>query len=150
MPSRTRLIPIILVAVLAIAALLLPVPLPQFTGRVRVLRVDARQFAFEPATLRVDQGDTVTLELQALDAIHGLYLDGYDVQIKAEPGHIARATFVVDRAGKFKFRCSVSCGTLHPFMIGELRVGTNWPLARALTAGGLALAAAMLFFWRRA
>lgn len=150
MPTRTRLIPIRILAVLAVAALLLPVPAPDGTGRARVLRVDARQFAFEPASLRVNQGDTVTLELQALDAIHGLYLDGYGVQLKAEPGHLARATFVAGRAGKFKFRCSVSCGTLHPFMIGELRVGTNWPFARALAAGGLALAAAMLFSWRRA
>jgi cytochrome c oxidase subunit 2 len=90
--------------------------------------------AYEPGRVRVNQGDRVTLKLESTDVVHGLYVDGYDVDIRAQPGLPAEATFVADKAGKFKFRCSVSCGAMHPFMIGELVVGPNLPFGRAVAA----------------
>jgi len=74
--------------------------------------------------------------------VHGLYVDGYDVETVAEPGQPGRIVFVADRPGTFRLRCSVTCGDLHPFMVGKLRVGRNpwlWKGA-ALTLWGMALA----------
>ena len=106
-------------------------------------------FAFEPSTLTVQKGDTVTIHLESLDAQHGLFIDGYDVNIQAEPGKSAQATFVADKDGKFKFRCSVTCGVLHPFMIGELTVAPDFPFARAVLATLIASVGAVGYFWRR-
>lgn len=131
---------------LVLAALGAPLPQVRPTGQARHIRVEARQFAFDPGSIRVDYGDIVTLDLEAMDAIHGLYLDGYGVNLKAEPGHRAQTTFVADKVGKFKFRCSVSCGGLHPFMIGELRVGSNLPFARAIAAMVIAATGGFIFF----
>lgn len=131
---------------LVLAALGTPLPQGRPTGQARHIRVEARQFAFDPGSIRVDYGDIVTLDLEAMDAIHGLYLDGYGVNLKAEPGHRAQTTFVADKVGKFKFRCSVSCGGLHPFMIGELRVGSNLPFARAIAAMVIAATGGFIFF----
>ncbi|HSM56192.1 MAG TPA: cupredoxin domain-containing protein [Candidatus Sulfomarinibacteraceae bacterium] len=104
----------------------------------RTVRLEASQYRFVPGTVSVNRGETVTIELVATDVVHGLYLDGYGLQIEADPGQTARLTFVADRAGTFRFRCSVSCGAMHPFMIGKLRVGQN----NLLWAGaGLALLA---------
>lgn len=134
---------------LVLAALGAPLPQGQGTGQARYIRVEARQFAFDPGSIRVDYGDIVTLDLEAMDAIHGLYLDGYGVNLKAEPGHRAQTTFVADKVGKFKFRCSISCGGLHPFMIGELRVGFNLPFARTVAAMVIAATGGIVYFWRR-
>lgn len=146
--QKNKQIPIsIALFVLAGLTWLFPFQLGTSSGNVRTIAISARQYAFDPAVIQVQRGDTVTIHLEALDAVHGFYLDGYDFNLKAEPGHSAQGTFLADRAGKFKFRCSVTCGNLHPFMIGELRVGPNLPLYRAIAALTLAVLGALIWFW---
>ncbi len=128
--------------------MLVPLPFPASTAEARTIDIQARQFAYTPGTIQVQRGDTVTLKLEAMDAMHGLAVDGYDVNIQAEPGQSATATFVADREGKFKFRCSVSCGALHPFMIGEMQVSPEFPLGRAIVATVIASLGAVLYFWK--
>jgi cytochrome c oxidase subunit 2 len=129
---------------LAVAALFAPLPERVMQPVDRHVTLDARMFAFAPARLRVERGERVTLTLHSVDVVHGVYLDGYGVEVVAEPGKPATARFVADRAGKFRLRCSVTCGSLHPFMIGELVVGPNLPFWRAtaalvvVTVGGVA------------
>ena len=123
-----------LTGLLALTALIAPLPSAASAAAERTIMLDARMFAYTPGRLRVNQGDRVTLTLQSSDVVHGLYIDGYGVDIQAQPGQPAEATFVADRLGKFKFRCSVSCGAMHPFMIGELVVGPNIPFWRAVAA----------------
>ena len=123
-----------LTILLALAALLIPLPLAEAAPVEHHIELDARMFAFSPSRVQVNRGDTVTITLRSEDVVHGVYVDGYDVNIIAEPGKPAQASFVADRRGKFRFRCSVTCGSLHPFMIGELVVGPNLPFWRATTA----------------
>lgn len=114
----------------------------------RIIRIAASQYQFDPGVVHVNRGDRVTIELVATDVVHGLYLDGYGLQMTADPGQTERLTFVADRPGTFRFRCSVTCGAMHPFMIGKLRVGDN-----RLFWGGAGLAVmgvvAGLFLGRR-
>jgi heme/copper-type cytochrome/quinol oxidase subunit 2 len=131
-----------------LAAILLPIPAPMLAAQTHTISLNARAYAFEPGALTVQRGDTVTLHLEAADTVHGLSLDGYDVHLIAEPGKSAAATFVADKEGKFKFRCSVACGALHPFMIGELNVTPNLPFARALLITLVAVIGAAAFFWK--
>ncbi len=135
---------------LTLAAIVVPMPAAASTAapQKRTIDVTARQFAFEPATLDIQRGDTVTIHLESLDAAHGLFIDGYDVDIHAEPGKSAETTFVADKAGKFKIRCSVSCGALHPFMIGELNVEPDFRFVRAAAVTLIATIGAVVFFWR--
>ena len=104
----------------------------------RHFSLQASQYAYAPSQLRVNAGDTVTIELVSTDAVHGLYIDGYDVSMEADPGQNVTLTFVADRPGSFRFRCNVTCGALHPFMIGKLNVGFNNWLIRSI---GLAMLA---------
>ena len=45
--------------------------------------------------------------------------------------------------------CSVSCGPLHPFMIGELIVGPNVPLWRAVGAALVGLVGLFMMVYIR-
>jgi heme/copper-type cytochrome/quinol oxidase subunit 2 len=116
---------------LAVLVLVLPWPARAPRGPEREVVVRARQYAYTPGVVRVGAGERVTLVLEADDVTHGLYLDGYGIDLVAVPGRPARGRLVVDRPGKFRFRCSKVCGPLHPFMLGELIVEPNRPLWRA-------------------
>jgi heme/copper-type cytochrome/quinol oxidase subunit 2 len=110
----------------------------------RSFRIEASRYQYAPESISVNPGDRVTIELAATDVVHGLYIDGYDLNVTADPGQTMQLSFVADRSGSFRFRCSVTCGALHPFMIGKLNVGSNDGLWRAI---GLALLAAIAGVW---
>jgi heme/copper-type cytochrome/quinol oxidase subunit 2 len=128
---------------LACGALIIAfLPLDQVGAKAqsRTFRVEAGQYAYSPGDVRVNPGDTVTIELVSTDVVHGLYVDGYDLEVTGDPGQTARLTFVADRAGSFRLRCNVTCGAMHPFMIGKLHVGRNEMLMRG---GGMLFLAAL-------
>jgi heme/copper-type cytochrome/quinol oxidase subunit 2 len=127
---------------LAVAGLVLafaPLPVQSIAPQERIFRIDARQFSYSPSELRVNAGDTVTLQLVSTDVVHGLYVDGYDISEEADPGQTATLTFVADKPGSFRFRCNVTCGAMHPFMIGKLTVGSNHWLYRSVGLAALAI-----------
>jgi heme/copper-type cytochrome/quinol oxidase subunit 2 len=133
--------------VLSVAVLVIPWPFRP-TPLTRHFTVDGRQFAYEPGTLQVNQGDTVIITLTASDVVHGLYLDGYGLETRVEPGQSQTIRFVADQPGKFRYRCSVSCGTLHPFMTGELIVGPNTTFGRAVALLALLVVGVLVYLWR--
>jgi len=124
------------------------VPLPNFYPQPteRVFRVHASQFAFSPGEINVNPGDRVTIELVSTDVVHGLFIDGYGLSVEADPGQSARLEFTADRSGSFRMRCNVSCGAMHPFMIGKLVVGQNQLLWRGIGLAGLALLSVLVGF----
>lgn len=103
------------------------------------------QFRYAPNVLTVRRGDEVVIRLTTQDVTHGFYLDGYGINAHVEADETKEVRFVADRVGTFRFRCSVTCGALHPFMIGELVVEPNVPFAGA-TALVLATAA-VAYLW---
>lgn len=98
----------------------------------REVDMTVAQFRFAPHVLTVRRGDEVVIRLTTEDVTHGFYLDGYGINAHVEAGETKEIRFVADRVGKFRFRCSVTCGSLHPFLIGELVVEPNVPLAGAV------------------
>ena len=132
---------------LALIVLFLPIPaLAQPVTHHVTLNME--QFAFDPPVLRINQGDRVIFTLQATDVVHGFYLDGYGLETRVEPGISQQVEVVAHQTGKFRYRCSVSCGTLHPFMIGEMVVGPNVVFIRAVGLILVALAATLFYLWR--
>ena len=134
---------LLLLATAGLVVAFAPLPVPAVAPQERTFRIDARQFAYFPSELVVNPGDSVTIQLVSTDVVHGLYIDGYGVSTEADPGQIATLTFTADKQGSFRFRCNVTCGAMHPFMIGKLTVGTNDWLVRSI---GLAVIAVLGVF----
>lgn len=148
--------------VLWIASLLsVFVPPGSAKGEVREITVVAHQYGYEPNRIVVDAGDTIRLRLVSRDTVHGLFLEGHDLDARVLPGvtwfdvrrpsgseaftAVEEVVVHADRPGKFRYRCSVTCGPLHPFMQGELIVRPN--VAYAAGASGVALIALGLVGW---
>lgn len=103
--------------------------------------IKARQYAYEPSNLEVNKGDTLNIKLVSLDVVHGFYVEGYDVDAKVYSNQqkfffrrpsqnedwqeVDEIQIIADKTGKFRFRCSNTCGSMHPFMQGELIVQPN-------------------------
>lgn len=146
-PRRTMLkqwAGFVVLAVLAALILFLPLPASASPPAERTFHIAASQFAYTPAVLKANAGDRVTIELSATDVVHGLAIDGYDLATTSDPGQTSRLTFTADKAGSYRFRCTVTCGNLHPFMTGKLQVGMNSSLWRG---GMLAVLALLAAFW---
>ncbi len=132
-------------------------------GQVREFDIKARQYAYQPERIVVNRGDEVRIRLASLDVVHGFYLEGHDIDALIEPGtpvgekwatfkfrkpsegreysQVEEIVFKADRPGKFRYRCSHTCGTMHPFMQGELIVKPNYPFLASIGASiGLAIA----------
>lgn len=107
----------------------------------RSFTIKARRYAYDPPVIRVNRGDVVRLRLVAMDVVHGFYLEGHDIDAKVIPMQstidlsrpsrpdrneiVEEVVFKAEREGKFRYRCSQTCGYLHPFMLGELIVEPN-------------------------
>lgn len=138
-----------IVLFIASVLLILFTPVPALSSPIaaeRHIRIEASMFQFTPGEMMINPGDRVTVELVSTDVVHGLSLDGYNFELKADPGQTATGTFVADKTGVFSFRCAVPCGNLHPFMIGRLQVGPNILLMRGIVLGLLAVFAALWSF----
>ncbi len=99
----------------------------------------------------------IHLRLVSTDVVHGFFLEGHDIEAEIRPGSLTswvrhpstgedfreteEIVFTAGRPGKYRYRCSVTCGTLHPFMQGEMIVRPNNLYRVSLIATfGLALA----------
>ena len=119
-------IAVILMVVLGFAVGLLWAANPRRGSSEKEFTVQARRFAYNPAIIKVHKGDRVTLKLKSTDVTHGFYLDGYEIKEKIPAEEDTVISFVADKAGRFAYRCSNTCGVLHTFMIGNLIVEPNY------------------------
>ncbi len=82
----------------------------------------ARQWAFEPSTIRVKEGDRVRLNIKNEDVTHGFAIFEFDVNERLLPGKTTTIEFTADKKGEYTFFCSVTCGKGHRDMKGKLIV----------------------------
>ncbi|MDP3963531.1 MAG: cupredoxin domain-containing protein [bacterium] len=101
-----------------------PTPKPTDTPQtgIKEFTVTARQFSFEPGTIRVNVGDRVKLRVTSIDVEHGLAIPEFSVNEQLPPNTERVVEFTADKAGTFTIFCSVFCGSGHGSMRGTLIV----------------------------
>jgi cytochrome c oxidase subunit 2 len=101
---------------LALAGMALAAP------KERVIKIEARRFAYTPSTITVKRGEAVVLEVTALDFPHGFSVPELKIRADLVPGRPVRVPLRPDRAGRFTFLCNNFCGGGHEEMNGTLVV----------------------------
>jgi cytochrome c oxidase subunit 2 len=96
-----------------------------FAQQEKFFEVKAKKFSYAPNIIEVNKGELVRIRLISEDVHHGFFIDGYGISTSAHPGQEGSLKFVADKTGRFSFRCSVTCGEFHPYMVGYLIVKPN-------------------------
>ncbi len=138
--SKVRWVGAALAVALGLGVTLL-LPPPAEAPQRRDFNIVAHKYAYEPPIITVNQGDEVHIKFSSRDVTHGFFLEGYDIDALAEAGKSGilfrhpsatdnfspadEIVFKADKRGKFRYRCSMTCGYMHPFMMGVLIVQPN-------------------------
>lgn len=86
------------------------------------IQMVAKQFEFIPATVRVEKGSRVRINVTSVDVPHGFSLPDYNQLAELQPHVPQLVEFIADKTGTFVFSCHVYCGSGHGAMRGELIV----------------------------
>ena len=95
---------------------------PAPTSDVVEIDMTAKQWEFTPATITVNEGDKVKLNIQSVDVTHGFSLSEFGVSERLTPGKTTIVEFTADKVGEYIFFCTVPCGRGHSGMRGKLVV----------------------------
>lgn len=78
---------------------------------------------FSPATIFVEEGDWVEINLRSADLVHCFYIPEFSVgPVDVEPGHSRRVRFRASKAGVYQYYCTSMCGNCHFYMRGWIVV----------------------------
>lgn len=110
---KTRSMPRLSLALVALSTMLLLAVLACGGGGPEELEIPVKLIGdkLDPETIRVGQGDSVTLMIE-VEEPGEFHLHGYDIEQDIEPGEAAELFFVADATGRFRI-------TYHPAGNGE-------------------------------
>lgn len=95
-------------------------PTEKRVGRARTIMVHSSNWAFEPSTIRVKQGEQVSLHLMGIQGDHGLSIPELGINETMSQGEVKMVKIPTDKPGSYDFYCNVSCGRGHSDMRGTL------------------------------
>jgi len=122
-PVRRAAVSLLLVAAFAWAA---GTGFAQEQGR-REVTVVAKKFAFSPSRIEVAANDVLRITLVSEDVPHSFTIDEYRIAKRAAPGNPVTFEFRADRAGTFRFYCSLTTDDGCRDMQGQLVVTSRLP-----------------------
>lgn len=87
-----------------------------------VINLKASRFIYSPDQIHIKTGQTVILELESTDQIHGFAIPELGIHTAIKPGEKVNIKLTVSKAGRYLFHCDIFCGSGHEEMAGELIV----------------------------
>jgi cytochrome c oxidase subunit 2 len=87
-----------------------------------VISIQASRFVYSPNKIKLKQGQSVVLEIEATDHLHGFSIPELKVRVDAPQGQKIRVVLTPTKAGVFVFYCDIFCGSGHEEMSGEISV----------------------------
>lgn len=102
------LVALSLIALAAALRLGTPTTSPGAQAARREFHVTVRRYAFDPATIEVEQDDLVRIVLEAVDIPHSFTVDRYRIAKRANPGQPVTFEFHAREAGEFPIYCNLA------------------------------------------
>jgi cytochrome c oxidase subunit II len=84
--------------------------------------VVAHIFAFEPSSIKVPVGSTVTFYATSPDVVHGFFIPNTAINMMVIPGWVSEDSHTFRKAGTYLLLCNEYCGAGHHFMYGSIEV----------------------------
>lgn len=92
----------------------------------QVVRVEARQFAWDISPAVIEAGRPVEFRTTAIDVNHGFGVYDLDYtflfQVQVIPGETQNVVYTFDEPGEYRVLCMEFCGFAHHVMIGKFEV----------------------------
>ncbi len=82
----------------------------------------AQVFSFNPSSITLPVGSTVTFYVTSPDVVHGFYIARTDVNMMAVPGWVNSDTHTFTRGGTYLLICHEYCGAGHQNMFAKIEV----------------------------
>jgi cytochrome c oxidase subunit 2 len=104
-------------------------------GNVTV-RAIGQQYSFTPACIVVPVDTPITLRATSADVVHGILIQGTNVNTMLVPGYISEQLMRFTRTGDYLMPCQEFCSFGHEGMWGKVKVIDKADFAGRAKAGG--------------
>jgi len=104
-------------------------------GSVTV-RAIGQQYSFTPACLLLPADTPITLRATSADVVHGILIQGTNVNTMLVPGYISQQFMRFARTGDYLMPCQEFCSFGHEGMWGKVRVIDRAAFAALARSGG--------------
>lgn len=84
--------------------------------------VVAKTWLFEPTTIEIPVGSTVTIYVTSPDLQHGFKITDTNVNMQVVPGQVSKLQYTFDEVGDYPYICTEYCGRGHAAMFGTISV----------------------------
>jgi heme/copper-type cytochrome/quinol oxidase subunit 2 len=86
------------------------------------MELKASRRGFQPSSLTLRRGETVSVVLSSLDGEHCFAVDALRIEKRIVPGRPTRFELTPERAGAFEFHCCLETGEAARIERGQLTV----------------------------
>jgi cytochrome c oxidase subunit 2 len=87
-----------------------------------VVRAVGQQYSFTPQCIVVPADTPVTLRTTSADVVHGLLIEGTNINTMLVPGYVAELPIRFKKPGEHVMPCQEFCGIGHQGMWGKVKV----------------------------
>jgi cytochrome c oxidase subunit 2 len=105
------------------------------SGAVTV-RAIGQQYSFTPACILVPAETPITLRATSADVVHGILIQGTNVNTMLVPGYVSEQFMRFEKTGDYLMPCQEFCSFGHEGMWGKVRVIDKAEFASRAKGGG--------------